>query len=77
MSRVRGEEEERQSSPTSDLRARRAYRRAVVVILEWSAVICRGRDGHVTYSAPGLDIGAVSRVERIGVDFGRRWTLKK
>jgi hypothetical protein len=31
---------------------------AVVVNFEWSAVI--GRAGHVTYSAPGLDIGAVS-----------------
>jgi hypothetical protein len=34
------------------------WSRRFVVNFEWSAVI--GRAGHVTYSAPGLDIGAVS-----------------
>jgi hypothetical protein len=55
VSRVRVEEYEPQSRPT---RVSGVLRWAVVVNLEWSAVI--GRAGHVTYSAPGLDIGAVS-----------------
>jgi hypothetical protein len=55
VSRVRGDEEERKSRPT---RVSGVLRWAVVENFEWSAVI--GRAGHVTYSAPGLDIGAVS-----------------
>lgn len=55
VSRVRVEEYEWQSRPS---RVLGVLRWAVVVNLEWSAVI--GGAGHVTYSAPGLDIGAVS-----------------